>query len=83
MITAGIKLGLAPENAKALAITTLEGAVALMTQTAASPEDLRAKVTSPGGTTEAAIKWMTDHQVQMHVVNAIIAAANRSRELSR
>jgi pyrroline-5-carboxylate reductase len=83
MISAGIKLGLTPENAKMLAITTLEGAVALMTQGGESPESLRAKVTSPGGTTEAAIKWMTDNRVQTHVVDAIIAAANRSRELSR
>lgn len=83
MITAGIKLGLGAENAKALTIATVEGAVALMTQTAESPENLRAKVTSPGGTTEAAITWMTDNRVQAHVVNAIIAAANRSRELSR
>jgi pyrroline-5-carboxylate reductase len=83
MISAGIKLGLGPENARTLAITTLEGAVALMTQGEESPESLRAKVTSPGGTTEAAIKWMTDHQVQAHVIDAIIAAANRSRELSR
>jgi pyrroline-5-carboxylate reductase len=71
MITAGIKLGLAPENAKTLAITTLEGAVALMTQTEESPENLRAKVTSPGGTTEAAIKSMTDHQVPAHVVKPL------------
>lgn len=82
MINAGIKLGLAPEKAKTLAITTFEGAVALMTQGEESPENLRKKVTSPGGTTEAAIKWMTDHQVQAHVIEAIIAAANRSRELS-
>jgi pyrroline-5-carboxylate reductase len=83
MINAGIKLGLAPENAKTLAITTLEGAVALMTQGGESPESLRAKVTSPGGTTEAAIKSMTDNRVHAHVVDAIVAAANRSRELSR
>jgi pyrroline-5-carboxylate reductase len=83
MISAGIKLGLSPENAKTLAITTLEGAVALMTQGEESPESLRAKVTSPGGTTEAALRWMTENRVQVHVVDAIIAAANRSRELSR
>ncbi|MFH0725990.1 MAG: pyrroline-5-carboxylate reductase [Pseudomonadota bacterium] len=83
MISAGIELGLAPDNAKTLTITTLEGAVALMTQAKESPESLRAKVTSPGGTTEAALRWMTDNRVQAHVVNAIIAAANRSRELSR
>lgn len=83
MISAGIKLGLSAENAKTLAVATIEGSVALMTRGDESPEILRAKVTSPGGTTEAAIKWMTDHQVQPQIVNAIIAAAARAKELSK
>ncbi|MDX9787172.1 MAG: pyrroline-5-carboxylate reductase [Desulfobacterales bacterium] len=83
MIAAGIQLGLTASDSKALTITTMEGAVALLTQGNASPETLRAKVTSPGGTTAAAISHMEANGVSSHIVNAIVAAAERSRELSR
>lgn len=83
MIKAGIRLGLAPDDARILTLATLEGAVALMNQGKDTPEQLRSKVTSPGGTTEAALNVMTRHRVDEHIVDAIMAAADRSRELSQ
>ena len=83
MISAGIHLGLSMENARALTVGTLKGAVALMEQMSEPPEDLRRKVTSPGGTTEAAFKVFEKNDTQAVIVEAIKAAAKRSRELSR
>ena len=53
-----------------------------MEKSGESPMDLRQKVTSPGGTTEAAFKVMTAKQVKTHIINAIQAAADRSKALS-
>jgi pyrroline-5-carboxylate reductase len=82
MIAAGLRMGLSPSDARTLAITTVEGAAALMSRGDDTPEALRARVTSPGGTTEAAIGHMTVHRVRDHLVDAILAAADRSRALS-
>ena len=82
MINAGVQLGLSMENARELAVGTLKGAAALMEQRGEPPEDLRRKVTSPGGTTEAAIKVLDTDDTQAVIVKAIEAAAERSRELS-
>jgi pyrroline-5-carboxylate reductase len=82
MINAGIKLGLSRGNAWELAVGTIKGAAALMEQRRESPEDLRRKVTSPGGTTEAAFKVLEGNDVQGKIIEAIKAAEERSRELS-
>ncbi len=83
MINAGIQLGLSGDNARELAVGTLKGAVALMEQRDEPPEDLRRKVTSPGGTTEAAFKVFEKNDTRTVIVEAIKAAAERSRELSQ
>jgi pyrroline-5-carboxylate reductase len=81
MIDAGIQLGLTPESSKELTIGTIKGAVALMEKSGEPPMTLRQKVTSPGGTTEAAFKVMTAQDVKTHIINAIQAAADRSKAL--
>ena len=83
MIEAGIRLDLEPHAAIALTLQTLKGAVLLMEDSGESPESLRQKVTSPGGTTEAALNVMALNGVKEAVIEAIGAAAKRSRELSR
>ncbi|KPJ79031.1 MAG: hypothetical protein AMJ54_00880 [Deltaproteobacteria bacterium SG8_13] len=83
MIEAGKNIGLAAEEAEILTIATLKGAVKLMEVTAESPEELRRKVTSPGGTTEAALKVLASRQFKPAVIEAIAAAAERAAELSR
>ncbi len=82
MTDAGIAEGLSPEAAGALARATVAGAGELLHR---SPEDaatLRRNVTSPGGTTEAALKILMDEDgLGALMEKAIAAAARRSREL--
>jgi len=82
MIKAGIEQGLTPEIARKLAVQTVFGSAVLLAETNEEPAELRCKVTSPGGTTEAAIKVMNDRRLPETFSAAIAAAATRSRELS-
>jgi pyrroline-5-carboxylate reductase len=85
MIKAGVQLGLTEEDAKTLVLQTAKGA-ALLAETAQSnsedPSVLRQKVTSPGGTTEAALKVMGDMRFGPIVLEALTAARDRSQALS-
>jgi len=83
MIQAGINLGLDPYDASILTNTTLKGAVVLMEEMNESPELLRRRVTSPGGTTEEAFKVLEKKKVKEAIIEAIAAAAKRSKELRR
>ncbi len=82
MIEGGINAGLDPNDAYTLTIATLKGSLALMEELNESPETLRKKVTSPGGTTEAAFKILENNGVKQNIIDAIAAAALRSKELS-
>ncbi|MEW5735912.1 MAG: pyrroline-5-carboxylate reductase [Thermodesulfobacteriota bacterium] len=82
MIRAAQNLGLSPDQARELAVSTVEGAGKLLAAGDTAPEVLRARVTSPGGTTQAAITEMEKRGVFASLVSAIEAAAHRSRELS-
>jgi pyrroline-5-carboxylate reductase len=82
MINAGRTLGLDSEKAILLTLETFKGALALLDQVKESPEDLRRKVTSPGGTTEAAIRCLETNNVKSIFADAIRAARDRSVELS-
>lgn len=81
MIRAGRELGLAAEDSQQLAIRTALGAAKMLANSSDSPQELRSKVTSPGGTTQAAITHMEQHDLPATVVDAIKAAARRSQEL--
>lgn len=83
MTEGGIRAGLSPEDAAALTVATVDGAVKLLMAKDESPESLRKKVTSPGGTTEAALKVLDSNQVRRHIADAVVAAAERAEELSR
>ncbi|MCJ7615272.1 MAG: pyrroline-5-carboxylate reductase [Desulfobacterales bacterium] len=83
MIDGGIKVGLEPDKAAVLTFTTIQGALKLMEESNESPEILRQKVTSPGGTTEAAFKILDKNRVKQNIIEAIEAAKRRSKELSR
>jgi pyrroline-5-carboxylate reductase len=83
MIAAGIELNFNYEDAKMLTLNTIKGSVALMEARSDTAEELRKKVTSPGGTTEAAFKILEKNQVKQTFIQAIIAAANRASELSK
>ncbi|MBN1418410.1 MAG: pyrroline-5-carboxylate reductase [Planctomycetes bacterium] len=80
-VEAGVAEGLPRETALALARQTLFGAGKLLLESGREPADLRKAVTSPGGTTEAALRRMDERGVFAALVDAIRRAAERSREL--
>lgn len=83
MLKAAGDLGFAPAQARQLVYETLTGAAALAKASDEPPEVLRARVTSKGGTTEAAINHLESTRVRDHLADAVKAAAERSRALSR
>jgi len=84
MANAGTKLGLPPEMSQRLARQTVIGAGMLMDQDPTSAEDLRKSVTSPNGTTQAALEVMMEADGIPDVVeNALKAARDKSIELSK
>lgn len=85
MIKAGVELGLPEDVAKDLVLQTAKGAGLLASEadkTGESPAVLRKKVTSPGGTTEAALKVFAEGNFSSLVGAALKRACERSRELS-
>ena len=81
---AGEAAGLPPEASRALARATMAGAAALMAASGEEPSELRRQVTSPNGTTEAALKvLMGEGGLGPLLKGAVAAATNRSRELSK
>ena len=83
LVEAGVNEGLDREVSRLLAVQTLLGSARLLVETGESPEALRAYVTSPGGTTAAALRVLEAHGFRSAVIEAVAAAANRSRELGR
>jgi pyrroline-5-carboxylate reductase len=83
MIQAGIDLGLSPDEARTLAIQTAAGAAKMMTQSADSPADHRRRVTTPNGTTHAAISHMESRDWPKITIEALKAAAKRSAEMGK
>lgn len=83
MIAGGIAAGLSPEASKTLTLATIRGALRLMEAGTDSPEALRRKVTSPHGTTEAALKVLEGHGVKDRIQEAVVAAKDRSVALSQ
>lgn len=80
---AGVNAGLDQPLATSLTIDTLLGAAMLLAESDESPEELRNAVTSPGGTTAAALKVFADNDFRGLVDQAIAAAKARSLELAK
>ncbi len=80
---AAADLGFTPEQGRRLAIETVRGAAALAEQSPEPASVLRERVTSKGGTTEAALRVMTERGVKEGVVAGCLAAAARGRELGK
>ena len=81
MVEAGIAMGLSREQAHKLAVGTFVGSSALANASDEPPETLRARVTSKGGTTYAAITSMEQDNVKNLFMRAMHAAKQRAREL--
>jgi pyrroline-5-carboxylate reductase len=83
LIDAGVHQGLSREVSRQLVVDTFAGSAALLAETGESPEELRAQVTSPGGTTAAGLRMLEGRAVRAAFLEAVAAAAERSRQLGR
>ena len=82
MIEAGEAQGLSNAQATALTLQTALGAAKMASHSKHTPTQLRQNVTSPNGTTQAAIETLDAAQVNRHIIAALHAAATRSAELA-
>ena len=82
MIDAGVLLGVARPVATQLVAQTLYGSAKLLAESGTHPTVLRERVTSPGGTTAAALRELEDHGLRAAFTDAMEAAYARSRELA-
>jgi pyrroline-5-carboxylate reductase len=82
MIEAGVHLGLPRSTATELVVQTMVGSAKLLRETGEHPTVLREQVTSPGGTTAAAIRQLEDHKVRAAFISAMEAARDRSKALA-
>jgi len=82
MIASAQELGLSESDAKTLVIQTIAGAAEMLKQDGASPTKLRENVTSPNGTTFAALQVFEANDLEGIIKKAMTAARDRSQELS-
>ena len=82
MIEAGVFLGLPRSTATELVVQTFYGAATMLRETGEHPSVLRENVTSPGGTTVAALRTLDDHKVRAAFISALEAARDRSADLA-
>jgi len=79
---AGVSLGLEEKSARLLTLQTALGAARMALESNSDLAELRRQVTSPGGTTEQAIRQFTDDDLSAVVQRAAKAAARRAKELA-
>jgi pyrroline-5-carboxylate reductase len=82
MIEAGVHLGLPRGTATDLVVQTLVGSAKMLRETGTHPTVLREQVTSPAGTTAAAVRELEVHRVRAAFLSALEAARDRSRALA-
>jgi len=78
-----VRLGFKDKQADLLATQTLLGAATLLSSSSDSPEELRRKVTSPGGTTEAALNFFAEENLKEVLIKGFEVAYRRSLELGQ
>jgi pyrroline-5-carboxylate reductase len=83
LVEGGVSVGLPGDVATTLAAQTVLGAAHTVLETGEKPADLRARVTSPNGTTVAGLQALRDKGLADALVSAVQAATARSRELGR
>ena len=82
MVDAGILLGIPRATAMEMVTQAVYGAATMLRETGEHPTVLREQVSSPAGTTMAALRQLDDHKVRAAFLTAMEAARDRSRELS-
>ena len=83
MIDGGVAAGLTREVSRRLVVGTMLGSARMMAETDDDPGELRAAVTSPGGTTAAALRTLEFKAVRSAFIEAVAAATERSKQLGR
>jgi pyrroline-5-carboxylate reductase len=83
MIEAGVAAGLPRDVSHKLVVGTLLGSARMLSETGEDPAELRAAVTSPGGTTAAGLRTLEFKAVRSAFIEAVAAAVERSRQLGR
>lgn len=83
LIEAGVHQGLSREVSRQLVVDSFLGSATLLSESGLSPEELRAQVTSPGGTTAAGLRILESRAVRSAFLETVAAAAERSRQLGR
>jgi len=82
LIDAGVKAGLDESAASTLVIQTMTGSATMLREIGKKPSELREMVTSPGGTTAAALQVFSNHEFRSIVQEAVEAAIRRAGELA-
>lgn len=83
MIKGAQQAGLTPEQAKLLVVQTALGAASMVNTTGEAPADLRRKVTSPNGTTQAALEKMAEGKLEDTILAGIQRCAERAQEIGK
>ena len=83
MVDAGCAMGLSRDTATTLTLETAYGAALMARERTNSPAELRANVTSPSGTTAAAINALDEADAAATIRNALAAAGTRSKTLAK
>ncbi len=83
LIEAGVAAGLPRDTSRQLVVGTLLGSSRMLDETGDDPAELRAAVTSPGGTTAAALRTLERKAVRSAFIEAVAAATERSKQLGR
>lgn len=83
LIATGEELGLSPSQAREAVVGTMLGAARLLAESGEDPVVLRRAVTSPNGTTAAAIGVLDEAEVPASIRSALLAARDRSQELAQ
>lgn len=83
MTEGGVLMGLPRAVAHELVAQTLLGAGRLLAETGQPPEQIRAAITSPGGTTAEALRQLEAHRARAAFIEAVAASARRSQEMGR
>ena len=83
LVEAGVTAGLPRDVSRQLVVGTLLGSARMLDETGEEPAELRAAVTSPGGTTAAAVRTLEFKAVRSAFIEAVAAAVERSRQLGR
>lgn len=81
MTEAGVRGGLSQEQSRELTLQTIMGAARMAQMTGEEPRELRAKITSPNGSTQAALERLDENDFYETVISAVNRCAERSREM--